>query len=80
MVTFSFGEAQAPFSNLIMDKSDDDNDYRVTVALWSDTVFTTWAENLTEDSLPFELHLAQLYSDYTVALTTEYKVVDGQSA
>ena len=78
MVTFSFDKAQAAFSNLIMDKSDDDNDLRVTVALWKDNVFTTWAENLTEDSLPFELHLAQIYSDYTVALTTEYKVVDGQ--
>ena len=72
MVTFSFGEAQAPFSNLIMEKQDYDNEYSVSVTLFADPAFTTWAESLDDESDPFHLHLAKTYSDYTLALSTDY--------
>ena len=50
------------------------------MALYSEPAFTTWVESLDEDSDPFEKHLAQTYSDYTLAFHADFVQARGNSA
>ena len=54
MVEHKWGEAQEAFTTVMFEDRYAPDDYTVTLALYSEPAFTTWAESLDENSDPFE--------------------------
>ena len=79
MVTYDFGEVQQALLQNIVNVQDDVDYYRVDLALWTDTAFTAWADDNAESSDPFIQHLILTYSDYTLALITDFTMIEGKT-